>query len=550
MYYSININQIAIAIHNKAQETLKLDLIDGAIMEYLQKQTTSKFAKKNFIIKDNEIYYLLCYENIITQLPLLNIETKDAIGRRIKKLKESHIIKHFVDRQNNNKVYFNTTELFETFFSYDQTDLKPNPHGFKTESLTDLKPNQDNNINDNNINYTITTIEKQENCNTKELASQDCNTSKEYELQKQIITSYIKATFYAHENPIGCFSHIKNLICGGSLVNDKDNFTIEHIEENILEWGFRTEALNNAREIIEYCKLEDSEYTELDIYNVFLRIQSRRIKNQSAFIFSNFATNEKQLLLATLQASKIKKAEIVKENKDYKKIKKEMEAKIIQINTSISSLIRDVPDIVAQKPLNQVNDFHEKHIKELQKYIEENGKNIDYKNIALFKANDDSIEIHFYDVWIISLIIKPLIIKYFEQNNYHNIHFIRKFKQAESVNTQPIIPNKNIIAPYINDFLKDYDILLHQDIVKNELINMHIQFYGSNFAQKKGNEEAMAFLNLLQEKNERIGLNAFIKTMQSIIEVFAIEKKHLTPLEMYHTTIKHWNDFILFNNYL
>lgn len=156
MYYSININQIAIAKYNKAKESNKLDLIDGCIMEYLQKQTTSNFAKKNFIIINSEVFYLLCYENIIQQLPLINIETKDAIGRRIKKLKEENIINHFIDRKNGNKIYFNTTDLFETFFSYDLTDEKPKPSVLKTERLTDEKPNHniynDNSINDNSIN--------------------------------------------------------------------------------------------------------------------------------------------------------------------------------------------------------------------------------------------------------------------------------------------------------------------------------------------------------------------------------------------------------------
>ena len=164
MYYSININQIAIATFNKSKETVKLDLIDGCIMEYLQKQSTSRFAKKNFLItEDNEVFFLICYDNIIKQLPLLNIETKDAIGRRIKKLKQANIINHFIDRKNNNKIYFNTTDLFETFFSYDQTDEKPNPNGLQTERLTDEKPNHniyDKNIKDKNINDKEKNIKK------------------------------------------------------------------------------------------------------------------------------------------------------------------------------------------------------------------------------------------------------------------------------------------------------------------------------------------------------------------------------------------------------
>ena len=49
MYYSININQIAIARHNNKYDT-NFDLVDGAILEYLQKQSTSAFAKRNYKI--------------------------------------------------------------------------------------------------------------------------------------------------------------------------------------------------------------------------------------------------------------------------------------------------------------------------------------------------------------------------------------------------------------------------------------------------------------------------------------------------------------------
>lgn len=188
MYYSININQIAIATYNKAEESVKLDLIDGCIMEYLQKQSTSRFAKKNFIIKDDEVFFLICYENIIKQLPLLNIETKDAIGRRIKKLKEGRIINHFVDRKNNNKVYFNTTDLFETFFSYDLTDEKPKGFGFQNGRLTDEKPNHniyDKNIKDNSINDK----EKYKKQNLNELIDNDLRFTEE---DKEQITIFIQ----------------------------------------------------------------------------------------------------------------------------------------------------------------------------------------------------------------------------------------------------------------------------------------------------------------------------------------------------------------------
>ena len=59
MQYSININQLAIVNHNNRFGT-NLDIIDGVILEYLQKQSTSTFAKRNFKIVDGAVFYLLC----------------------------------------------------------------------------------------------------------------------------------------------------------------------------------------------------------------------------------------------------------------------------------------------------------------------------------------------------------------------------------------------------------------------------------------------------------------------------------------------------------
>ena len=188
MYYNISINQKAIVDFNK-QNTIKIDLIDGVIIEYLQKQSTSSFAKRNHIIKDNEIYFLLSYENIITQLPLLNIENKEVIGRRIKKLKDLKVINQFVDRKQNNKVYFNTTDIFESFFSYDLPTQKSNPPDSKVENLPTQKSNHiyiDNNINDNNIN------------DNKKIYKKEISLSKKEDLE-QIKENHLKENNYSQE---------------------------------------------------------------------------------------------------------------------------------------------------------------------------------------------------------------------------------------------------------------------------------------------------------------------------------------------------------------
>jgi hypothetical protein len=162
MYYSININQIAIATHNKNFAT-NLDLIDGAIIVYLAQQSISVFAKKNFIIYENEVYYRICYDNIISQLPLINIENKEVIGRRIKKLEKSGVIKFYIDKKNNNKTYFTTTELFENFVSKVPTqksipaDLEVGTH--PTQKSTHI---YDNDTNDNSTIYSKEKINKKD----------------------------------------------------------------------------------------------------------------------------------------------------------------------------------------------------------------------------------------------------------------------------------------------------------------------------------------------------------------------------------------------------
>ena len=156
MQYSININQLAIVNHNNRFGT-NLDIIDGVILEYLQKQSTSTFAKRNFKIVDGAVFYLLCYDNIIQQLPLIKIASKDAICRRIDKLVNANVILKHIEKIPNNgtKIYFTTTEIFESFFSYDTTQKSDGDTTQKSDGDTTQKSNHieyDNNINDKNIN--------------------------------------------------------------------------------------------------------------------------------------------------------------------------------------------------------------------------------------------------------------------------------------------------------------------------------------------------------------------------------------------------------------
>lgn len=207
MYYNISINQKAIVDFNK-QNTIKVDLVDGVIIEYLQKQTTSSFAKRNHLIKDNEVYFLLSYENIITQLPLLNIENKEVIARRIKKLKDLQIINHFVDRKQGCKIFFNTTDIFESFFSYDLPTQKSSAPDSKVDTLPTQKSSAiyiDNNINDNYISDNRKIYKKENENDFQEVYKTFCEKE---ELQERTIKSKeYQDTFKKYQNALKKYSH-------------------------------------------------------------------------------------------------------------------------------------------------------------------------------------------------------------------------------------------------------------------------------------------------------------------------------------------------------
>jgi hypothetical protein len=108
----ININQRAFS--NISKETgVKLDLIDATIFEYIYKFSLSSKVLKKLI--NNRVYSWVSYGKIIEDNPLININSKDAIARRIKKLCEANILSKETIKEDGNKVYFSVTDLaFQT----------------------------------------------------------------------------------------------------------------------------------------------------------------------------------------------------------------------------------------------------------------------------------------------------------------------------------------------------------------------------------------------------------------------------------------------------
>lgn len=97
MKYSILINQVGIV---EAGLHTKTDMIDWAIIDYLQQWYFAERKKTIFNTDDNNHYVWVNYNHMIQEMPMLGIKDKDALTKRIKKLRELKLIKTFQTKDN------------------------------------------------------------------------------------------------------------------------------------------------------------------------------------------------------------------------------------------------------------------------------------------------------------------------------------------------------------------------------------------------------------------------------------------------------------------
>ena len=102
----------------------KIDGSDAMIIDCIHQFCSTKIAQKNAIKIDDDIYFYLSYQLIIDQLPLLDIENKQVVSRRIQKLQEYGIIKTKILKELGNKLYITTTDILNSFYTKTHIDLK------------------------------------------------------------------------------------------------------------------------------------------------------------------------------------------------------------------------------------------------------------------------------------------------------------------------------------------------------------------------------------------------------------------------------------------
>lgn len=157
MKYTLQVNQIAahgIGIQDK------IDLIDLCLFDSFKSFANS--AKCEKMIDDNGIWFWISYAEIIRELPLANIKTKDGIYRRMLKLRDAGLIVFHANNQKATKTYFqwgvNYDAMERTDWEERPTDKKPqvvkdlrmknrSTYGQETVAPTDEKPYNQTTIN-------------------------------------------------------------------------------------------------------------------------------------------------------------------------------------------------------------------------------------------------------------------------------------------------------------------------------------------------------------------------------------------------------------------
>lgn len=127
MKYNININQLALSDG-------ELDLIDSAILDYLYFICNSKNKK----ISDKRIngYTWVQYQRMINDMPLLRINSRGAITRRIHKIEKEGFIR--IDKKIDNRMYIELTDKIDTLLMKVNSPVDESEHDNNTIDNTNI----------------------------------------------------------------------------------------------------------------------------------------------------------------------------------------------------------------------------------------------------------------------------------------------------------------------------------------------------------------------------------------------------------------------------
>jgi len=151
--YTININQRA-AVELGLSESI--DLIDLALFDAFKSFANSARIERR--VDTSGIWFWISYSEIINELPLSGIKTKDGIYRRMKKLASAGLIVFHPENQRLCKTFFKWGDNYDAMERAVPTDEKPkvNPDlRMKSRRGTDEKPEVPTDEKPNNHSTTL-----------------------------------------------------------------------------------------------------------------------------------------------------------------------------------------------------------------------------------------------------------------------------------------------------------------------------------------------------------------------------------------------------------
>ena len=109
MRYNVAFNQLELTRYNEGKpEERQLSIIDAIILQQLY--WLYKWQNVETIELKDGLYFWAAYGKIIDELPTLGIETKNGMGKRIKKtLIDNGLLKRYIDWKDKSKTYWQFT---------------------------------------------------------------------------------------------------------------------------------------------------------------------------------------------------------------------------------------------------------------------------------------------------------------------------------------------------------------------------------------------------------------------------------------------------------
>ena len=114
MKYNFNINQYAVIKHG-----LKLDVIDLCVFDVLIDLADSQDCIKQ--LDNGMVYFCIDYNLVIKNAPILGLNTKDSVYRRMKKLADAGVIVFHKENQKTGKTFFAWGDIGEVLIDDTET---------------------------------------------------------------------------------------------------------------------------------------------------------------------------------------------------------------------------------------------------------------------------------------------------------------------------------------------------------------------------------------------------------------------------------------------